>query len=413
VYKRCEEENILISIEEALKIVLKETLTLGMETVSILSSMGKVLAEDIYSKDNLPPFDKSAMDGYAIKSKDTEMCRSSIEANLKVVGVIRAGDFSKYELKSGEAMKIMTGAPVPKGADAVVQKEIVEVLGEEITISDFIDINNNILKVGEEIKVGELALPKGKLIRPAEIGLFASLGYSKVKVFKSPKVVLLTTGDELVDINEDLPPGKIRNCNEYSLSALIKVLDAEVISFGVIKDDEEVLLNKMKEAFKQGDIVISSGGVSVGDYDFVESNLKKLEADIKFTSVAVKPGKPVTFATYKNKLFFGLPGNPLSAINTFEQFVKPAIRKSMGKIQVIDEEFSVIAGDNFKFKKGRVNHVYVNIFKENGVYYANKIGSQGSNKLLTISKANGIIIVDRDTDYVKVGDAVNGRFIFK
>ncbi|MBI6871649.1 gephyrin-like molybdotransferase Glp [Clostridium aciditolerans] len=401
----------MITIEEALEIVLKETKVLGFETVNILNSLNKVLAEDIYSKDNLPPFDKSAMDGYAIISDDTENASEEKPVKLKIKGTIKAGDFYKGQLKCGEALKIMTGAPVPNGADAVIQIENVEADNEEVAIFNPVEKNKNILNLGEEIKKGDIALLSGMTIRPSEIGLMASLGFSSAKVFKVPKMIVITTGDELIDVSEELISGKIRDCNGYSLMALGKNLQADVKFYGIVRDDMDVLFKKMQEAFEEGDIIITSGGVSAGDYDFVENCLKELGADIKFSSVAIKPGKPFTFAKYKDKLFFGLPGNPLAVINTFEQFVSPAAKKMMGKSDIHNKQFKVILGEDFKSVKGRTNYVYVNIEEKDGIYYAYKVGSQSSNQLLTISKANGIIILDKEM--VKAGEEVNGRFIFK
>jgi molybdopterin molybdotransferase len=401
----------LITIEEALEIVLKETKVLGFETVNILNSLNKVLAEDIYSKDNLPPFDKSAMDGYAIISDDTENASEEKPVKLKIKGTIKAGDFYEGQLKCGEALKIMTGAPVPNGADAVIQIENVEADSEEVAIFNPVKKNRNILNLGEEIRKGDIALVSGMTIRPSEIGLMASLGFNSVKVVKAPKIIIITTGDELIDVSEELTSGKIRDCNGYSLMALGKNLQADVKFYGIVRDDMDVLFKKMQEAFEEGDIIITSGGVSAGDYDFVENCLKELGADTKFSSVAIKPGKPFTFAKYKDKLFFGLPGNPLAVINTFEQFVSPAAKKMMGKSDIHNKQFKVVLGEDFKSVKGRTNYVYVNIEEKDGIYYAYKVGSQSSNQLLTISKANGIIILDKEM--VKAGEEVNGRFIFK
>lgn len=401
----------MITIEEALEIVLKETKVLGFETVNILNSLNKVLAEDIYSKDNLPPFDKSAMDGYAIISDDTENASEEKPVKLKIKGTIKAGDFYEGQLKCGEALKIMTGAPIPNGADAVIQIENVEADNEEVAIFNPVKKNRNILNLGEEIRKGDIALLSGMTIRPSEIGLMASLGFNSVKVFKAPKIIIITTGDELIDVNEELTSGKIRDCNGYSLMALGKNLQADVKSYGIVRDDMSLLFKKMKDAFEEGDIIITSGGVSAGDYDFVENCLKELGADIKFSSVAIKPGKPFTFAICKDKLFFGLPGNPLAVINTFEQFVRPAVKKMMGKSDIHNKEFKVVLGEDFSSVKGRTNYVYVNIEEKDGIHYAYKVGSQSSNQLLTISKANGIIIIDKKI--VKAGEEVNGRFLFK
>lgn len=402
----------MIDVDNALNIIDKNTKELALEKKDIVSCLNKVLAEDIYSQDNLPPFDKSAMDGYAIKSEDTKNYDTEKVIEFEIKGLIKAGDYCEEELKSGQAFKIMTGAPLPKGADAVIEIEKVKVEGNILKVSQVVNKDNNVIKFGEEIKVGELALNRGSNIRPVEIGLLASLGYSFVKVYKSPTIALIITGDELVDIDSKLERGKIRNSNEYSLKALVKNLGAKALSLGVVSDNKDNLKEKVKYALENADIVISSGGASVGDYDFVDDVLKEIGADVKFNSVAIKPGKPVTFATYKEKLFFALPGNPLSLITTFEEFVKPAIEKMTGKQIGNKGQVSVILAEDFKAKRGRKKYVYVDIKEDNGRYYAYKLGSQCSNHLMTMSGANGIIIIPEECGNVKVGDVLNGKFIF-
>lgn len=403
----------MISFKEAQNIIFLNTEILPLEERDIVKCNDRVLGENIYSKDNLPPFNKSAMDGYAIKSEDTENASNENMTELKIKKTIKAGECSTEVLEHGEAFKIMTGAPVPNNADSVIEIEKVKVKNNKIYINEKVKKDTNIIKLGEEIRVEELALNKGIVLRPSEIGLLASLGHEKVKVHKSPIVALIITGDELVDVNSQLSMGKIRNCNEYALIPLIEKAGAKVISLGIVSDDKNILCEKINFALNEADIVITSGGVSVGDYDFIEEILGDIGADIKFNKVAIKPGKPVTFATYKEKLFFGLPGNPLSVINTFEEFVKPSIKKIMGKSDFSNEEFNVVLADNFNSKVGRRDFVYVDLKKENEIYYAHKIGSQSSNQLVTISKANGVIIIPEDAHDVHGGEILNGRFIFK
>jgi len=403
----------VINFKEAQKIIFNNIELSSLEERDILQCNDKVLGENIYSKDNLPPFNKSAMDGYAIKSEYTESVSNENITEFKIKNTIKAGEYCTEILEHGEVYKIMTGAPVPNYADSVIEIEKVIVENNKIYINEKVKKDKNIIKLGEELRIGDLALKKGSVIRPSEIGLLASLGYKKVKVHKSPVVALIITGDELVDIDSKLSNGKIRNCNEYTLISLIEKIGAKVVSFGIVCDDKNILREKINLSLKESDIVITSGGVSVGDYDFIEEILGDIGADIKFNKVAIKPGKPVTFATYKKKLFFGLPGNPLSVINTFEEFVKPAIKKIMGKNNFSNEEFNVVLADNFKSKVGRRDFVYVDLKKENEVYYAHKIGSQSSNQLVTISKANGIVIIPEDVEDVYVGEIFNGRFIFK
>lgn len=402
----------MISRDEALNIVLEETALGNTEEKYILDAINKVLSEEIYSKDSLPPFDKAAMDGYAIKSEDTMVESEDAPRKFNIIGIIKAGDFYRKELKSGDALKIMTGAPLPKGADAVIQIENVETEGNSLLVHERVEKYKNVIKCGEEIRSGEIALTKGTLIRPFEIGLLASLGYSKIQVYKSPVISLIITGDELVDIEDELKDGKIRNSNEYALISLMKNLGLEVISFGLVKDDKEVLREKLVEALKVSDTVITSGGASKGEYDFVDDVLVELGAEIKFNSVAIKPGKPVSFAKLQNKLVFSLPGNPLAAITTFQEFVIPACNKFRGKEIHIDT-FPVILADDYNIKKGRTKYIYVNIQKVNGLHYGYKIGWQGTSGLAAAIKANGVVVVHEGKERLKSGEIVNGYFIFK
>lgn len=401
----------MVNRDEALSMVLKETSLGSVEEKSILDCLDKVLYEDIYSKDNLPPFHKSAMDGYAIKSKDTSGALEDAPVEFNIIGIIKAGQFPEEELKSGEAFKIMTGAPLPKGADAVIQIEKVKNKEDKLSVYEEVDIFENVIKRGEEIKSGEIALTKGTVIRPFEIGLLASLGYSRIPVYRTPIVSIIVTGDELMSIDSELKLGKIRNSNEYSLRALIKNMGVRALSFGVVEDSKEVLIDRVKQALEHSDIVLTSGGASKGDYDFVEDVLRELEADIKFTSVGIKPGKPLSFAKVKDKLFFSLPGNPLAAITTFQEFVKPACEKMMGKTTDIDI-FPVILADDYNTKKGRRKYIYVNIQKVQGIYYAYKIDSQSSSGLKAVTKSNGIVILPEEKGSVKSGEILNGYFIF-
>lgn len=402
----------MIKVDDALENILKETKFLEPENIDLLSSLNRVLAENIYSRDNLPPFNKSAMDGYAIKSQETIIATKDSPSQFLVQGVIKAGDYYSGRLERGQALKIMTGAPLPAGADAVLEIEKIEKKDNQIFIYQKVEPGTNIIKLGEEISEGQLALSKGQIIRPAEIGLLASLGYKSIKVYGRPKVALLITGDELINIEEQLTRGKIRNSNEYSLHALVIGAGAEAISFGIIPDNIDILREKLRLAFEQADLVISTGGVSAGDYDFIKDVLVQIGAQIKFSSVAIKPGKPLTFATYNGKTFWGLPGNPSAVINTFEQFVKPAIQKMMGRDSGLTEEFSVVLLEDFKAKKGRRHYVYASIKKENGIYYACNAGSQSSSQLITMSKSNGVVIIPEDKGPVQAGETLQARFLF-
>ena len=399
----------MIKLCKALDVVLDNASLLESETIPLNEALNRVLAENINSKDNLPPFNKSSMNGYALKSTDT----GEGQSKFKIVGSIKAGDVPRTEIKKGEAIKIMTGAAVPKGADAVIQIEKVKTCKDELEVCGKVCEGKNVLMEGEEIKKGDSVFERGTFLRPSEIGMLASLGYGRVQCYRKPKIIIITTGDELVGVDDKITEGKVRNCNEYALVALSKNLNVSVKSYGIVEDQKEKILGAVKNALEEGDIVITSGGVSVGDYDFIEDVLHEIGADIKFTSVEVKPGKPVTFATFKNKLFFGLPGNPLSVINTFEIFAAPAVKKMMGRKDVINDEFPVILEDDFKSKGDRDNYIYVNIEKKDGKYYARNTGMQSSNALFTLTRSNGVIIIKKGIKSVRAGDILNGKFIFK
>lgn len=403
----------MVKVEEALNIIIKEAHELETEKVDILDSLNKILGENIYSKDNLPPFDKSAMDGYAIKSADTQHINGEAKVILNIVGTIKAGDSSDYQLNSGEAFKIMTGAPLPSGADCVIEIEKVKIENSNLYINNFVKVGNNVIEHGEEIKSGDLILEKGSLIRAVEIGVLASLGVKSVSVYKTPKVSLIITGDELVSIEETLVKGKIRNSNEYSLIALIKDIGIDVKTSGVVPDIKESIKAKIQASLENSDVIISSGGASVGEYDYIKDILKEIGADIKFDSIAIKPGKPVIFVTSNKKLFFGLPGNPLAIITTFEEFVKPALEKMMGKKNYDKKEFPVVLEDDFKGKIGRKKYIYVNLKVEDGVFRAYKTGNQSSSHLITLSKSNGLIIIPENQGDAKKGEVLYGRYIFK
>lgn len=398
----------MLKIEEALELILKNSSQLKPVEVDLLESLNHVIAEDIFSKEDIPHFDKSAMDGYVIKAEKTHTLKE-----FQVVGVVKAGDFYEEKIEEDKALKIMTGAAVPIGLDCVVQIEKnLSPSSEILKIDQAFDIGNNIIKKGSEIKKGELAIGEGTFLRPSHIGFLASLGHQKVKVYPYPKVTGLITGDELLEVDEVLQAGKIRNSNSYSLKALCKDMGIEGISTVRVSDTLEDTSKKLKEAFKESDIVMTSGGASVGEYDFVKDALKSIGATIHFEKVSIKPGKPLVFATYKDKLFFGIPGNPLSLITIFEEFIKPSIYKVMGKDQS-RRHFKVVLKDDFKVSRGRTNYVYCNIEENNGVFFAYNLGSQCSNQLSTISTANGIIIVSGEEAVAKRGDTVYGKYIFE
>jgi molybdopterin molybdotransferase len=317
----------MISVETALEILLSNLPEPKIEQVSFQEALGRVLAEDLIATCDVPPFDRSSMDGYAVRAADIE----NPPVELRVVGVSRAGSGMPGDLKAGEAIAIMTGAPVPEGADAVEVIEQCEILdgGKMIRILKPVKVHENIAARASEVKTGKVVLAAGHRVGPAEIAVMATFGYGKVKVCGKPSVAIFATGDELVEVDETPKPDQIRNSNAYCLASQLRLMGLEADYLGIVRDDREELRRKMLAGLER-DVLIITGGVSMGEYDFVRDVFQDLELEILFSKVAIKPGKPTVFARRGNKLIFGLPGNPISALITFECFVRPALGRLCG-----------------------------------------------------------------------------------
>ena len=408
----------MISVEQALEKILSYVDVLEDEEGSILDCLGQVLAEDVYSTVNIPPLDNSAMDGYAVQSRDTRGASKESPRFLRVIDTVPAGSISKCEIESGIAIRIMTGAPVPKGADSVVQFEDTDEVSrpkgfDEIGILKEIETGLNIRRAGEDIAKGSLVLSKGTVIRPSEVGVLASLGRSMGKVIRRPIVAILATGEELVDINHSLPPGKIYNSNSYSLAALVRRYGGIPKILGIARDNEDSLVAKLRQGL-DADMLVTSGGVSVGDYDIVKDVLAK-QGEIAFWTVRMKPGKPLAFGVIKGVNregvakdipHLGLPGNPVSSMVTFELFVRPSILKMMGKKNLTKPTIEAVIENPVANRDGRRIFARAIVGKRNGQYFARLTGPQGSGILTSMSLANGLVIVPEDKTRVEKGDVV-------
>ena len=413
----------MISVEQALEKILSYVDVLEEEQVPILDSPGQVLAEDIYSSINIPPLDNAAMDGYAIQSRDTYGASSESPRFLRVIDTVIAGSISEQEVKPGTAVRIMTGAAVPKGADSVVRFEDTDEARRkksptgqsmsEIGILDKAEAGLNIRRAGEDIAKGSIVLRKGTVIRPAEVGVLASLGRNKVTVIRRPVVAMLATGNELVDINQPLPAGKIYNSNTYSVAALVQRYGGIPKILGIALDSEDSLVTKLRQGL-DADMLITSGGVSAGDYDMVKDVLAK-EGEITFWTVRMKPGKPLAFGIIKgvdktgatrNIPHLGLPGNPVSSMVTFELFARPAILKMMGKKNLTKPTVEAVIEEPIVNTDGRRVYTRAVVEKRGGQYFARLTGPQGSGILTSMSLANGLVIVPEDKAEVKAGEVV-------
>ncbi|MDP2959860.1 MAG: molybdopterin molybdotransferase MoeA [candidate division Zixibacteria bacterium] len=399
----------MISFEEAQKKILNKIKVLPTTEVNILNSLDCVLAEDLHSSVNIPSFDNSAMDGFAVRSSDTKKAKRKNPVRLKIVEDLPAGSFSRRKLRKGEAIRIMTGAPIPERADCVVMVENTKPDGDWVNIFVPVTKGENIRYAGEDIKKDELVLKKGILIRPQEMGVLASLGKKEVKVIRRPKVAILSTGDELVSIDQPLSPGKIRDSNRYSLYGQILKAGGKVIDSGIVKDEEKILLKKIKEASSKADLILTTGGVSVGDYDLVKKVLAKL-GKVYFWKVNMKPGKPLAFGLIKGKPLFGLPGNPVSSMVVFDQFVRPSLLKMAGRKKLFRKKELAVIQEKVKKKPGRREFLRGKLSFKRGKYLAYLTGPQGSGILKSMSLADGLVILPEDKEVVKKGEKVEVEF---
>ena len=411
----------MVSVEEALQKILSCIEVLEPETKPILDCSGQVLAEDMRSTIDIPPLDNSAMDGYAVKAEDTHGVSEASPKILSVTGKVAAGSMPKGEVKRGSAIRIMTGAPLPQGADAVVPFEDTDEVARKASHRDLSQIGilrevregMNVRRKGEDIAKGSLVLKKGTVLRPAEIGVLASLGRPTVAVIRRPIVSILATGDELTDIDQPLPAGKIYNSNTYTIAAEVRQYGGIAKILGIGRDSVRSLEGKIDEGL-DSDMLITSGGVSKGDYDVVKDVLAKC-GEITLQTVCMKPGKPSAFGMIgkgSRKIpHLGLPGNPVSSMVTFEQFARPAILKMMGKSNLAKPSIRAIMEDDIVNTDMRRLFARVTVAKRNGKYYARVTGPQGSGILTSMVKANGLAVIPENTKRVKSGDIVEVQML--
>ena len=407
----------MITTDEALGIILKKAKRLEPVSVPLTESLGKVLAEDIVSGDDIPPFANSAMDGYAVVASDTKDASEDTPVELEVLEDQPAGTVATQAVRKGTAIRIMTGAPLPDGADAVVQVENTISGKDQRVRHGFVKIlkpvraTNNVREAGEDVKRGEIVLTAGTLLGPAALGLLASLGHPHVKVFRPARIAIITTGDELLEIDQPLQPGKIRNSNAYSLYAQVEQTGAVPVKAGISVDTKEALARILKTALSDADIIMTTGGVSVGDYDLVKDVLDLLGAKLEFWRVAQKPGKPFGFWTYEGKSIFGLPGNPVATMVCFEEYVRPAARKMMGYDLLFRPEVEATTTNDIKKKPGRIHFIRVIVEKNDNVYTVSSTGPQGSGILKSMVLANGLALIPADIEFVQAGGKVKAHLI--
>jgi molybdopterin molybdotransferase len=395
----------MIKVEEALKTILENIRPLDCENVPITSALGCAIGESIVSGRTIPPLANSAMDGYAVVAGDTAFASKTNPVVLDVLEDVPAGKVATQPIRNGQAIRIMTGAPLPDGANAVVRVEDTEAQAGRVKIFVAAAPGLDIREAGEDVKAGELVISKGSILRAAEIGMLAALGRSYVSVRQRPVVAVVSTGDELVEVDETPGPGKIVNSNGYSLAALVLEAGGIPLQVGIARDNREDLLAKFRAA-SRADIVISSGGVSVGDYDLVKDIMAEIGSRIQFWRVAMRPGRPLAFGLLEGKPLFGLPGNPVSSMVSFEQFIRPSILKMRGYSNIYRRVVLAEITEGYKKKQGLKYFLRARVEFRDGRYIASLTGEQGSGILKSMVLANGLVVLPDDINSVNPGDEV-------
>ena len=409
----------MLSVEEAQERVLRAFQPLEPERVDILEALSRVLAEDVYADVDIPPLANSSMDGYAVLAADTAGASRAAPVRLRVVGEVAAGYVTETAVTPSAAIRIMTGAPIPPGADGVVPVEDTEAEGEGVDVFTEVEAGQYIRPAGEDVRGGELTLQRGTFVRPQEVGMLAALGHKEVLVTRRPCVAILATGDEVVEIDAPLAPGKIRNANSYSNAAQVIKCGGTPIVLGIARDRVEELTEKIRAGLEQGvDLFLTSGGVSVGDFDVVKEVLAA-EGEIGFWRVRMKPGKPLAFGRIglppasggaggvKTVPVLGLPGNPVSVMVSFEMFARPAILKMLGAMEWERPTVEAMLMETIPHKDERRHYLRVCLEYQDGAYQAHLTGEQGSGILSSMVKANALAIIPEEWTHAPAGARVS------
>jgi molybdopterin molybdotransferase len=396
----------LTQLQDAQQVVLDAAPVLGLEKVSILDALGRVLSENILAERDNPPWDNSAMDGFAVRWEDIKQEQAIQKpVTLSVIEDVPAGTMPSKVVGPGQAIRIMTGAPIPRGADTVLKVEDTEPTSDSVRVFKAESKGANIRPQGEDVKKGDYIIAKGTRIRPSEAGMLAILAKPFVFVYQRPRVAILSTGDELADLDERFSEEKIINSNSYGIAAAVQEAGGIPLLLGIARDTPMALKEKIAQGLT-ADILVLSGGVSMGDYDFTKAVFRELGAEMNFWKLAIRPGQPLAFGKIQGKLAFGLPGNPVSSMVTFEQLVRPALLKMSGcrtygrpVVQAVFQETFSKRGDRRHFLRGVLT-------REEGVFKVRTTGDQGSGILTSMVKANCLIDVPVEVERLNPGDQV-------
>ncbi len=386
----------MLPVDEALAIVQSVVRPLGAETVRTTEADGRVLAQPMHSPENVPPFRASTVDGFAVRSDDATSAR-------RVVQQIMAGVAAGPAVEPGTAARIMTGAPIPEGADAVVMIEYTREVDGRVVLDQPVRQGENVRPIGVDVAEGDLVLEQGAALSPAEIGLLMTLGFTDVSCYRRPTVAVLSTGDEIVEPGESIRPGSIRDSNRYAIMAAVREAGGIPVSLGMARDDRALQTRLVREGVDQADVLLTSGGVSVGDRDYIKPALEEL-GKVHFGRIAFRPGMPLTFAEVGERLVFGLPGNPVSSLVTFEVFVRPALRKLQGDPNPFRPRVEVELEHDFQRGGNRLEYHRVIVRWESGKLLARSTGLQISSRLLSMAGHNGMVIIETGDGAIRAGE---------
>ena len=397
-----------ITVSEARELVLASAHSLPSETVGLTECPGRVLAEDVAADISIPPADNSAMDGFAVRAADV----SEVPAELRVVDDLPAGRESRKPVGAGEAARIMTGAAIPEGADAVVMIEDTEPLAGGVRILAAAEPGQHVRRAGSDVSPGTPIASAGDALRPALVGMLAAIGRTAVRVRQRPTVAVLATGDELVEPDRLRDDGRIVSSNSYNLQAALKEIGARPVYLGISPDEPDRIEDRFRQALRC-DVVISTGGVSVGDRDWIKQVLAGLGGEMRLWRVRMRPGAPLAFVVAEERPVFGLPGNPVSTLVAFEQFVRPVLLRMMGHRRVFRPVASAILERDYRKPAGRMHFVRVSLSERDGRLHATPTGDQASNILLSMVRADALAIVDAEATRVAAGTPVPVQLILR
>lgn len=395
----------MINADMALTLILDNCGTLSTEKVKLRGALGRTLTQDIVATENIPPFDNSSMDGFAVRSMDIRKASKKNPVVLTLVGESSAGHVFAARLNHGETTRIMTGAKIPEGADCVVPIELVHADEKTVQFVTPAKPGRYIRRVGEDIRINDFALRSGEVIGPAQIGVLASLGCTRVEVTRKPNVQILPTGDELVEVSQKLSEGQIRNSSSYALAGFVKQAGGKSTVLPIVPDKKK-RIRKAIEGALGCDLLIITGGVSVGKYDLVKEILEELQVEIKFWRVNIKPGRPLLFGKHNDTLVFGLPGNPASTSVTFLQFVRPALEKMLGRNSRQPMQLSAVLDEPIAKKDGKRHFVRGIATSVKGILHVCTTGTQSSGVMSSMAKANCFIILPEESSSLKKGSRV-------